>query len=77
MNVTLELLRVSKMTNFGNSHREDRNIKFAQQVNEPHLKRVPLGTSPQEVVTSSLAHNQVTNLFISSYRGAIVVKFGQ
>ena len=37
---------------------------------------VPLGTLPEEVVMS-LAHNHMTNLFISSYRWATVIKFGQ
>ena len=56
------------------SHREARNIKFTQQVNI--VESVPLGTPPQAVVMT-LAHNYVTNLFISSYRGATVIKFGQ
>ena len=56
------------------SHEEARNIEFGQQVNI--IETVPLGTPPQEVVMS-LAHNHVTNLFISSYRGATVIKFGQ
>ena len=58
------------------SHAETRNIKFGQQVNP--IERVPLGTLPQEVVTS-LPHNHMilTNLFISSYREATVLKFGQ
>ena len=55
------------------SHLEARNNKFGQQVN---IERVPLGTPPQAVVMS-LAHNHMTNLFISSYRGATVIKFGQ
>ena len=54
------------------SHGEARNIKFGQQVNI--IERVPLGTPPQ-VVVMSLAHNHVTNLFISSYRGATVIRF--
>ena len=37
-------------------------------------ERVPLGALPQAVVMS-LAHN-LTNLFISSYRGTAVIKFG-
>ena len=40
------------------------------------IERVLLGTLPQAVVMS-LAHNHVTNLFISSYRGATVIKVGQ
>ena len=55
------------------SHGEARNIRFGQQVNI--IERVPLGT-PQAVVMT-LAHNHVTNLLISSYRGAAVIKFGQ
>ena len=55
------------------SHREAKNIKFGQQVNI--IERVPL-SAPLQVVVMPLAHNQVTNLFISSYRGATVIKFG-
>ena len=56
-------------------HGEARSIKFGQQLNL--IQRVPLGTLPQEVLTS-LPHNHVTltNLFIYIYR-ASVVKFGQ
>ena len=54
------------------SHGEARNIKFGQQVNI--IERVTLGTPSQEVVMS-LAHNHVANLFMSSYRGATVIKF--
>ena len=56
------------------SHREAKNIKFGQQVNI--IERVPLGIPPQAVVMA-LAHNHATNLFISSYKGATVIKFGQ
>ena len=56
------------------SHREARNIKFGHQINI--IKRVPLGTSPQAVVMS-LAQNHLTNLYISNYRGAAVIKFKQ
>ena len=76
LNINSELLKVSKITNFKiyvSSQEEARNIKFGQQVN---IERVPLGTPPQAVVMT-LAHNHVTNLFISSYRGAAVIKFGQ
>ena len=76
LNINSELLRVSKITNlkiYVSSQEEARNIKFGQQVN---IERVPLGTPPQAVVMT-LAHNHVTNLFISSYRGATVIKFGQ
>ena len=55
------------------THGEARNIKFGQQLNL--IKRIPLGILPQEVV-AWLAHNHLTNLFTSSYRGA-AVKFGQ
>ena len=50
------------------------NIKFGQQVKI--IERVPLDTLPQAVVMS-LAHDHMTNLFISSYRGATVIKFGE
>ena len=46
---------------------------MGQQVNI--IERVPLGGQPQAVVMS-LAHNQLTNLFISIYRGATVIKLG-
>ena len=76
ISINFELLKVQN-DQFENlyifSHGEARNIKFGQQVN---IERVPLGTPPQAVVMS-LAHNHMTNLFISSYRGATVIKFGQ
>ena len=56
------------------SHGEVRNIKFGHQINI--IERVPLGTLPQ-VVVMPLAHNHLTNHFISSYRGAAIIKFGQ
>ena len=42
------------------------------------IQRVQLGPLPHQVVTS-LPHNHVilTNLFISSYRGATIIKFGK
>ena len=40
------------------------------------IERVTLGTLPHEVETS-LAYNHMTNLFISSYRGAAVIKIEQ
>ena len=40
------------------------------------IEKVPLDTPPQAVVVS-LAHNHMTNLFISSYRGAAIIKFKQ
>ena len=77
MNIIFELLNVSKMTSLriyiSPIYGEARNIKFGQQVNI--IERVPLGASQAVVMT--LAHNHVTNLFISSYRGATVIKFGQ
>ena len=39
------------------------------------MERIPLVALLQAVVIS-LAHNHVTNLFISSYRGATVIKLG-
>ena len=54
------------------SHGDARNIKFGHLINI--IERVPLGTLPQAVVMS-LAHNHLTNLFISSYREAAVIKF--
>ena len=50
-------------------------IKFGQQLDL--ILRVPLGT-PHQVVVMALFHNHVTlkNLFISSYRGANVIKSG-
>ena len=35
------------------------------------VERVPLGTLPQAVVTT-LAHNHMTNLFISNYRNSVI-----
>ena len=40
------------------------------------IEMVPLDTLPQAVVMS-LAHQNLTNLFISSYRGAAAIKFKQ
>ena len=77
MSISFKLLKVSKMTSlkiYISSYRQVRNIKFDQQVNI--IERVPLGTPPLAVVMT-LAHNHVTNLFISSCRGATVIKFGQ
>ena len=69
MNINFELLKFSKMTSlkiYTSSHGKARNIKFGLQLNP--IQRAPLGTLPQEVVMS-LAHNPVTNLFISiTYR---------
>ena len=53
-------------------HAETRN-KFRQQVNL--IKRISLGPLLQEVM--SLPQNHLTNVFISSYRWATVIKFSQ
>ena len=77
MIINFQLLKVSKITSLKiSSHGEARNIKFGHQVKL--IQRVPLDTLSQEVVTL-LPHNHMnlTNLFISSYRGAPVIKFGQ
>ena len=58
------------------SHGKARNIKFRHQVN--FIQRVQLSPLPKEVVTSlPQNHMTLTNLFISSYSGATVIKFGQ
>ena len=77
MNINFELLTVAKWPVWKSIYLRSgkaRNIKFGQQVNI--IERVPLSTSPQEVVVS-FAHNHVTNLFVTSYRGATVIKIGQ
>ena len=75
INVNFELLKGSKMTSLKSIYlQSQRNIKFQQQVNI--IERVPLGTPPQAVVMT-LAHNHMANLFISSDRGANVIKFQQ
>ena len=56
-------------TLYSSSHREARKINCGKLVNL--IQRVRLGTLPQEVMMA-LSHNYVTNLFISSYRGASV-----
>ena len=53
---------------------EKLETKFGHLINM--IEGVPLDTLPQTVVMS-LAHNHLTNLFISSYRGAAVIKFKQ
>ena len=83
-----ELLQVSKMTQLPEvrkitslkiyiyaSVKKLEIFKFGEQVNL--IQKVPLGKLPHEVLMSS--HNYVTlaNLFISSHRGATVIKFGQ
>ena len=72
ININFELLKTSEYI-YIFSHREARNIKFGHQIN---IERVPPGTLPQAVVMS-LVHNHLTDLFISSYRGAAVIKFKQ
>ena len=58
MIMKFELLKVDKITSLKIfSHVEARNIKFRQLVNL--IQRVPLGTLPQEVVTS-LPHIHMT-----------------
>ena len=76
MNMIFELLNVSKMSSLriyiSPVYGEARNIKFGQQLNI--IERLPLGTPPQAAVMT-LAHNHVTNFFISIYRGVTVIKF--
>ena len=75
VNINFELLKVIKMTSlksYFSSHGEVRNIKFGHLLNM--IERVTLDTPPQAVVMS-LAHNQLMNLFNSSYRGAAVIRF--
>ena len=78
MTINFELLKVSKITSLKiySSHGEGRNIKLEHQLN--FIQRLQVSPLPKEVVMS-LPHNHVilTNLFISSYRGATVIKFGQ
>ena len=50
-------------------------FKFGEQVNL--IQKVPLGKLPHEVVMSSHNYVNLANLFISSHRGATVIKFGQ
>ena len=74
-----KLLKFSKMTilkiYISPTIKKLETLKFGQQVNL--IQKVLLGTLPQEVVTL-LTHKYVTlaNLFISSYRGATVIKCG-
>ena len=79
MTTNFELLKITKMSSlkiYISSVMEKLETKFGQQVNL--IQRILLGTPPQEVVTSLLYNHVIlTNLFISSYRGAIVIKFGQ
>ena len=74
-----KLLKVSKMTSLkiciSPSVKKLETLKFGQQVNL--IQKVLLSTLPQEVVTL-LTYKYVTlaNLFMSSYRGATVIKCG-
>ena len=75
--VNFELLKDSEMASlkiYFSSHEEARNSKFGQLINM--IERVLLDTLSQAVVMS-LAHQNLTNLFILSYRGAAVIKFKQ
>ena len=77
---SLELLKVSKVTSLKiyispvTEKLETSNFIFGQQINT--IEMVLLGTLLQAVVMT-LAHNHLTNIFILSYRGAAVIKFGQ
>ena len=88
MTANCELLQISKMTKIPKARKMTslkiyispsikklETYKFGEQINL--IQKVPLGKLPQEVVT--LPHNYVTltNLFISSYREATIIKFGQ
>ena len=80
MIIYFKLLKVSKMISFkiyvSPVMREAKTLKFQQQVNL--IKTVPLGPLPQEIVMSLPYNNMtLTNLLISSYSGAVVIKFGQ
>ena len=50
-------------------------FKFGEQGNL--IQKVPLGKPPQEVVRSPQNYVTLANVFISSYRGPTVIKFGQ
>ena len=73
------LSKVRKMTSLkifiSLSIKKLETCKIGEQVNL--IQMVPLGKLPQEVVT--LPHNYVTlaNLFLSSYRGATIIRLGQ
>ena len=77
MDINFELLKVSKMTSF-KIFISPVMEKLEHQIwtaGKHHWKSFT-GYLPQEVVIS-LAYNHLTNLFISSYRGATVIKFEQ
>ena len=77
MNINLELLKVIKITSLKiyislvTEKLETSDLDSRLKI----IERVPLRTPPHTVVMSQ--KNHMTNLFISSYRGAIVIKFGQ
>ena len=50
-------------------------FKFGEQANL--IQKVPLGKPHQEVVRSPENYVTLANLFISSYKGPTVIKFGQ
>ena len=78
MTINTELLKVSKMTSLKiyivSSYGEAKNTKFGQPINP--IQNVSL-VAPSRKVVTSLPHNYVINLFISSYRGATVIIFRQ
>ena len=81
MTINFELLKISRINSqktvlYISSHEEAKKHQIQTVGNL--IQKVPLGTPPQEVVTL-LPHNCVTltNLFISSYRGATVIGFWQ
>ena len=75
--VNFDFPEVSKMTKiFGMLKVSKQNDQFKNLYISSH--GVAFGAPPQEVL-KSLPHNHMTltNLFISSYRGATVIKFGK
>ena len=50
-------------------------FRYGEQVTI--IQKVPLGKLPQEVVTSPNNFVTLGNIFIPSFRGATVIKFGQ
>ena len=77
--ITFDLLKLAKWPVweiYTSSQGGSANIKFEEQVNL--LKRIPWNTLPQYVVRSwSDNHLTLTSFHISSYRGVIVIKFGE
>ena len=81
MTIYFKLLKVSKMTSLEIyispiTEKLEIDVSFRLQVSL--IQKVLLGTPHQQVVTL-LSHDHVTltNLFISSYARATVIKFGQ